>query len=298
MRLALTRKSYLVALVLFVAVLQAKSPAAAQWYDDCENLGFCQAQFDRCWSQSYSQFATCVGSCPLPIGAIGIALRAACMVQCEGEWAIRNLACLNRLAQCNECRDRPDLPDPTDCPVLIDLDRNNFHLTGLDDGVLFDINADGESDTISWTLPGHRDAFLCLDRNDNGLIDNGAELFGNSTPLLLHSGFLAPHGYIALAEFDTYSLGGSHDSFIDRNDAIYEDLCVWTDSNHNGMSESEEISSLNAAGVERIGLTYRSSRRTDQHGNEFRYSSDAWVRVNGASKYTRTIDVFLVGPWD
>jgi hypothetical protein len=261
-------------------------------YGDCENLGFCEAQFDRCWANSYSQFSSCVLGCP-PLGYVGFAI---CVGGCEIQWGVRNAGCLNQLLTCEECNDRPELTRPTDCPVIIDLDRNNFHLTGIEEGVLFDINADGQLDAIAWTRPDHQDAFLCFDRNGNGLIDDGTELFGNSTPLSLSAGFTAPNGYVALAEFDMPSLGGNPDGFIDVSDAIYEDLCVWTDSNHNGTSEPEEISSLMAAGVERVGLSHQSSARTDQYGNEFRYRGEAWIRARGASKHTHTVDVFFVSP--
>jgi hypothetical protein len=249
---------------LFIAMITGiaigLAPAAQAGVGGCEPLGYCQAVFDRCWEASKTEFASCYRSCilfPSPL--------------------VRNAACLDVYLRCDECFDRPDPldPFPENCPVLIDLDRNNFHLTGVQDGVLFDIDADGAVNAVSWTHPDHRDAFLCLDRNTNDLIDDGSELFGNSTPLLLNLGFTAPNGYVALAEFDMPSLGGNADGYIDREDAIYEELCAWTDSNQNGISEPDAVSTLPAAGVERIGLLHQSSGRTDQHGNRFWYSGDA-----------------------
>ena len=115
---------------------------------------------------------------------------------------------------CLEC-------DPNS-PIIVDLDRKGFHLTGLEDSVLFDIDADGILEEISWTRADQLDGFLVLDRNENGVIDDGRELFGNYTLLL--GGGVAPHGYIALAEFDQQAHGGNGDEMIDSRDAVFSAL--------------------------------------------------------------------------
>jgi hypothetical protein len=67
-------------------------------------------------------------------------------------------------------------------PIVIDVDhRRGFRFTSAEDGVLFDVDADGELEAVAWTEPGPGDAFLTLDRNDNGTVDSGSELFGNFT---------------------------------------------------------------------------------------------------------------------
>jgi hypothetical protein len=256
----------------------------------------CGATADACWASSAARFNSCNVDCFLrhtgtnPESLLAL---AACLSGCEAQWILRNaqcgasyLTCITRNISCEE-------GGVNDCPLLLDLDRNNFHLAGLDDAVLFDIDADGENEAIAWTQADQQDAFLCLDRNGNGRIDDGSELFGNHTPLRLIDS-TAPNGYIALAELDAPSLGGTTDGFIDANDEVYGELCVWIDSNHNGISEAEELSSLAAAGVTRIGLSHSASRRTDQHGNELRYLGDAWIERNGKQKHTRTVDVFFV----
>lgn len=177
-------------------------------------------------------------------------------------------------------------------PVVIDLDRDGIKLTGLDDPVVFDIDADGEPDTLSWTSAGALDGFLCLDRDGNGLLDSGRELFGNFTPLI--DGSTASNGYIPLAEFDLVAMGGNEDGYIDSGDVAYSYLDVWIDWNHNGLSESDEILSLSEAGVSRISLAYHTTRRRDRHGNYFRFTSKAWLLVNGRERPTWTSDVFFV----
>ncbi len=183
----------------------------------------------------------------------------------------------------------PPPPPPLSSPILIDLNRNAFHLA--QDPVFFDIDADGELELVSWTLPDQEDGFLCLDRNGNGQIDDGSELFGNATRM--EAGHRAAHGYIALAEFDE-GLGGNFDRKITVADALFGDLCLWFDRNHNGVSEPDELLSLAAAGVVEISLDVRFSERHDSIGNEFVYLSRAKIMKHGQLKPTWTTDVFFV----
>jgi hypothetical protein len=179
-------------------------------------------------------------------------------------------------------------------PIVIDLDRKGYQLTGLDDPVSFDIDADGLLETLGWTKRNTRQGFLCLDRNQNGRIDSGAELFGNYA--LLSNGETAANGFRALADFDKPEQGGNNDGVIDSRDAIFNRLRVWVDRNHNGRSESDEIFTLAQAGVLRIELRYEYGRRTDQYGNEFRFKGRAWLRSGTESLHpVRVYDVYFVG---
>jgi len=183
-------------------------------------------------------------------------------------------------------------PSEGQSPIIFDLDDDGFNLTDADHGVDFDLNADHQPERIAWTRSAGSDAWLCRDRNGDGVIGDGRELFGNFTPLA--NGQKAPNGFVALAEFDTPALGGNGDGQLDSRDPLWTTLLLWIDANHDGRSQPSELITLAEAGVQSIDLHYIRSNYTDDNGNIFRFRSKALVRSpNGKLHNAKIYDVFL-----
>ena len=183
---------------------------------------------------------------------------------------------------------------PCGSPIVVDLAGDGFDLTNVAAGVRFDLKPDGYRERLAWTTAESDDGWLALDRNMNGLVDDGSELFGNFTS---QPSSPAPNGFIALAVFDGAAAGGNSDGWIDEKDSVYSQLLLWRDVNHDGLSQPSEFSDLAGAGISGLSVQYRESRRRDRWGNVFRYR--ARVVSDTIGRRSRwAFDVFLMSEDD
>ena len=131
---------------------------------------------------------------------------------------------------------------PTADPIILDLGTPGISFSSVDNGVSFDINADGVRDHVAWTASN--DGILAYDVNGSGTIDNGSELF---TPNFAGGNFTSGLGALA-------SLDSNADGLINSADANFGKLLVWQDSNHDGIADAGELSSLGDHGIAAINL--------------------------------------------
>ena len=168
------------------------------------------------------------------------------------------------------------------CPIVISTDPNSqYTLTALEDGVLFDIDADGSLDQVAWTEPATDVAFLALDRDGDGRITSGRELIGDRTLPGVTNG---PNALIQLATHaGTWGL-------LDKNDPLFAKMLLWSDANHNGKSEASELRPAEDE-LSAIGLGFQPERRVDSHGNQSRFRGFVHVQTaRGKNMATTTQD--------
>jgi len=177
-------------------------------------------------------------------------------------------------------------------PILLDLDGGGFQLSGPQDPVRFDLFNDGLPVWTAWTARGSGTSFLALDLNHNGRIDDAGELFGNHTRLV--DGSFAPTGYDALAQYDELANGGDANGVIDAQDAVFSDLRIWTDWNHNGKTDAGELRTLSEVGIASISLEHRLVRKLDRYGNQFLLRGQVLWSNGRHNRPVPTYDVYFV----
>ena len=132
-------------------------------------------------------------------------------------------------------------------PLAIDLGKDGFITTEIIDGVYFDLDNNGFAEKTVWI--GNGEAFLALDLNCDGKINNGSELFGDYT--LLPDGLPAPNGFTALEQYDD-----NKDGVLDALDPVFDQLIAWNDLNIDGISSEKELHPLSFYGIVSIDLNY------------------------------------------
>lgn len=142
-------------------------------------------------------------------------------------------------------------------------------------GAYFDHNGDGVSHKSSWI--NKEDGILAYDRNGNGNIDDGGELFGNFTQIKDKESNqrLAKDGYEALKEFDS-----NNDGLIDKNDDKFKDLKIWQDANSNGISDEGELKSLDELGIASLSLNHNEVNEDLGGGNTLTLKG-SYTKTNG-----------------
>jgi len=147
-------------------------------------------------------------------------------------------------------------------PLVFDLDGNGISLIARDQGVMFDIDNDGNPDQTGWV--DSADGLLAIDENGNDIIDDQSELFGTGVT----------GSYLHLAELDH-----NNDSIIDQNDTIWPHLKMWVDANSNGVTDAGELKTMSDLGMQSIDLNYETVEQINA-GN----------RVTGVGSFTRVVE--------
>ncbi|MFH0785826.1 MAG: hypothetical protein V2B20_28300, partial [Pseudomonadota bacterium] len=170
-------------------------------------------------------------------------------------------------------------------PLILDLDADGVETRSVAEGIQFDLDNNGFRETVGWV--GADDGLLALDKNGDGLITGGTELFGDQT--ILVSGGKAANGFSALADYDD-----NKDGRIDANDAVFSQLKVWRDLDADGVSDAGELIGLAETGVARLNLTITASSGKDAQGNDHRLVG-SYVDTGGAN-HTMTDVWFTIDP--
>lgn len=168
-------------------------------------------------------------------------------------------------------------------PLIVDTTGAGFRLSDPKTHcILFDLAGNGDLECLSWPEPGSGNAWLVYDRDGDGKVDSGQELFGNFTP---HSdggiaGNKYSNGFLALAWYDQPAQGGNLDLILDQRDKIWPKLRLWIDEHCYKTPDKPcsalpgELYTLSDKGIRSISLVYTSSKRKiDDYSNVFKYSA-------------------------
>lgn len=248
-------------------------------YENSSSPGDAYAQNWACNSQEYGQYYRLTCTCNYPPPPPSCPESNGCASGHGGtSWSTTN---------CGGYYDEG--PDECECcnvwvsPIVVSLRGNGISLSNSEQGVLFDFWGNDHPVRVAW--PVHPDdAFLVIDRNHNGQVDSGSELFGNA--VMLQSGRRAANGYELLDELDE-----NQDGSVDGRDPMFSQILVWRDVIRNGAVDQGELIAAHAVGIRAFSTSYRESARTDEWGNAFRYVGR--VLFERAPRERFSVDVFL-----
>ncbi len=161
-------------------------------------------------------------------------------------------------------------------PLTLDLDNDGLETVGTSAGILFDQTGSGVKTGTGWVKPD--DGFLVLDRNGNGAIDSGRELFGDST--LKSNGQFATDGFDALRDLDS-----NLDGKISSADAQFANLRVWRDLNQDGISQSGELFTLGSLNIASINVASTANSQVLPNGNQIA-DLGSYTKTDGSTGVT------------
>jgi Ca2+-binding RTX toxin-like protein len=158
-------------------------------------------------------------------------------------------------------------------PLTLDLDGDGLETVGTAAGVLFDHDADGVATGTGWVHPD--DGLLVWDRNQNGTIDSGRELFGDST--IKTSGQLAVDGFDALADLDSNA-----DGRLDSLDTHFAELRVWRDADLDGITDLGELATLASLNIASFNTAKTINDQVLADGNRIA-DLGTYIRTDGSN---------------
>ena len=161
-------------------------------------------------------------------------------------------------------------------PLVFDLGGDGITTVSLEESnAFFDLDNNGFAEKTSWV--GAKEGLLSYDKNGDGIINGGNELFGDRT-LMKDGKTLASSGFAALAEYDD-----NKDGKIDSNDVIYALLRIWQDSDGDGIASAGELRRLVDLGIVSIGLSYSNIGVTDS-ANNIQVRTGTFTLTDGSSR--------------
>ena len=168
-------------------------------------------------------------------------------------------------------------------PLVFDLDGDGITTVSLEESnAFFDLDNNGFAEKTSWV--NAKEGLLAYDKNGDGIINGGNELFGDRT-LMKDGKTLASSGFAALAEYDD-----NKDGKIDSNDVIYALLRIWQDADGDGIASAGELKQLVDLGIVSVGLSYSNTGVTDG-ANNIQVWTGTFTLTDGSS---RTVGEYLL----